>query len=80
MKKVILFILLAIISVFGVLECILYTYREIFGAPNTEKLLEMLHIPLSYSQISDLGFISAAIAIVLLIILDKMTKNLDNIK
>ena len=75
MKKVIIFILLAIVSVFGVLESILYTYREIFGAPNTEKLLEMLHIPLSYSQISNLGFINTAIIIVLFIILDKMTKN-----
>ena len=75
MKKVILFILLAIISVFGVLECILYTYREIFGAPNTEKLLEMLHSPLNFNQISDLGFISTAIIIVMFIILDKMSKN-----
>lgn len=75
MKKVILFILLAINSVFGVLYCILYTYHEIFGAPNTSKLLEMLHIPLSYSQISNLGFISAAITIVIFIILNKMTRN-----
>ena len=78
MKKVIhfiLFILLAIISVFGVLECILYTYREIFGAPNTEKLLEMLHSPLNFNQILDLGFINTAIIIVMFIILDKMSKN-----
>ena len=75
MKKVILFILLAIISVFGVLESILYTYREIFGAPNTDKLLEMLHSPLSFDQITDLGFINTAIIIVIFIILDKMTKN-----
>lgn len=78
MKKVILFILfilLAIVSVFGVLEGILYTYLDIFGAPNTEKLLEMLHSPLSFDQITGLGLISGAITIVLFIILDKMTRN-----
>jgi hypothetical protein len=75
MKKVIIFILLAINSVFGVLYCILYTYHEIFGAPNTEKLLEMLHSPLSFDQITVLGLISVAITIVIFIILNKMTRN-----
>jgi hypothetical protein len=58
-------LILAVYSILG-------TYHQIFGAENTRKLLELLHIPLSYNQTISIGFISLAIVLVTHIIRIKL--------
>ena len=71
MKMIINFILLLVCVVSSLIlvsYSILGVHHEIFGAENTSKLLEILHIPLSYNQTIGVGFISLAVMLVTYII------------
>jgi len=43
---------------------VFYMVYQIFGFPAARRLLEWLHIPLSYNQVLCIGFICIAIVIV----------------
>ncbi len=75
MKMIINFIILLVCVVSSLIlvsYSILGVYHEIFGAENTSKLLEILHIPLSYNQTIGVGFISLAVMLVTYIIRKKL--------
>ena len=65
MINVISGLILVVYSILGI-------YHEIFGAENTRKLLELLHIPLSYNQTICVGFLSFAIMLVTYFIRTKL--------
>ena len=47
-------------------------YEEIMGPVRTEKLLEYLHIPLSYNQVFIVGFVCFAIMVISYILIQKL--------
>ena len=62
--KTLLLIVSITAFVFSELSVVFFTIYEIFGYPTVSRLLEWLHIPLSYDQILVVGFICIAIAII----------------
>ena len=51
-------------------------YEQIMGPADAEKLLKKLHIPLNYSQILIVGFISLVLMIITYILRAKLSGNL----
>ncbi len=62
--KTVLLIVNIISFIFTMLVAIFGIYEQIMGPANAEKMLKMLHIPLSYNQMFIFGCICAAILII----------------
>ena len=62
--KTVLLIVNIISFVFTMLFAIFGIYEQIMGPANAEKMLKMLHIPLSYNQMLIFGCICIAIMII----------------
>jgi hypothetical protein len=62
---VLLFIPVGIIGIFLV-------YRELAGFVEAERLLELLHVPLSYQQIAIAGYIMSALMFICFFLLIKL--------
>lgn len=70
--KVIILIIDILSTIFSGMFAILGLYEQIVGAADLERLLEKLHIPLSYNQVLIIGVVSIILMYVSYILRKKL--------